>query len=398
MATNDFSGAASTALATYDSNWNQSVVVSATIADLQLDGAGYLINANNWSTVGAYYNDGVTDGNSKSEFVLPTTFTQTGAEEYAVTCRMNGSRKGYYAFLGAFTGTTASRLYCSKHDGTTDAATETGNAYSTVSHDVSAGATTLSIQVTGANEVTVTLNGTPYVFTDSGTELTGGYPGLSCETLGNTTTMPIDSWTDGAAAAAPVISSPTAAQVSGSATSLSGTFSTDSVSDGTLYWYVSASITPPSATDLKAGTSSISFGSQAVGGSATQTISSMTGLSSGTAYYVHYIQAGAAGDSNIITSAQTTTYSCLGVVSAITGGASLSALDYCVFNGQDISSFTIAGQGTGETTDASGNLSINLDGLGFAVDDLIIILIGDWTTAPTGISNAAVCYTTVTAG
>lgn len=82
-------------------------------------------------------------------------------------------------------------------------------------------------------------------------------------------------------------------------------------------------------------------------------------------------------------------------VSAITGGENLTPLDYAVFAGHDISTMTILQQGSGETTDELGNLAIDLSGTAAANNDPVTIIIGDWTTAPTGTSKAAVCYTTV---
>jgi hypothetical protein len=105
------------------------------------------------------------------------------------------------------------------------------------------------------------------------------------------------------AAAAPVISSPTAS-TTGTSTGTGG-FSTDTTS-GTGYYYISTSATPPSAADLKAGASPADDS-----GSSTVTASPHTfnfsGLTQGTTYYAHYIQNNGV-DSNIVTSASFTTY------------------------------------------------------------------------------------------
>lgn len=106
---------------------------------------------------------------------------------------------------------------------------------------------------------------------------------------------------------APILSSPT-----GTATShntASGTVSTDE-GNGTLYWFVSTSGTPPSAANLKTGVGAASYGNQSVTGTGTQTVSSITGLTASTGYYIHYLHTDAAtNDSDIVTSAQFTTHS-----------------------------------------------------------------------------------------
>ena len=70
--------------------------------------------------------------------------------------------------------------------------------------------------------------------------------------------------------------------------------------NGTLYWYISTSATPPSATNLKAGTGATAYGSVAVASVGTKTINA-TGLSASTTYYAHFLQRDAAtNDSQIV--------------------------------------------------------------------------------------------------
>lgn len=84
----------------------------------------------------------------------------------------------------------------------------------------------------------------------------------------------------------------------------------------------------------------------------------------------------------------------------VNNGENLTGLDYRVFSGHDIETMTPISSGNGETTDGAGLLSIDITAdIGALVEtDPLIILIGDWTTAPSGSSNAAICYTTVSVG
>lgn len=76
---------------------------------------------------------------------------------------------------------------------------------------------------------------------------------------------------------------------------------------GTLYWYVSTSATPPSDTDLKAGTGAVYAFNESVGATGVQS-DSATGLSAATQYFLHALQTDGAGlDSAIATSAGFTT-------------------------------------------------------------------------------------------
>ncbi len=109
---------------------------------------------------------------------------------------------------------------------------------------------------------------------------------------------------------APVLSSPTGT-ATGSTTATIG--ATTDEGNGTLYGYVSTSATPPSGTDLKAGTGAVWSGSASVSSTGAKTLSA-TGLTASTAYYAHLLHTDAAtNDSNIVTSAQFTT-SAAGVI------------------------------------------------------------------------------------
>jgi len=95
----------------------------------------------------------------------------------------------------------------------------------------------------------------------------------------------------------PVLSLPTEASITDTTATVGCT--TTSL-QGTLYYYVSTSATPPSASDLKDGTGSVDFGNDATITNP-QTFAA-TGLSASTTYYTYFIQNDGAADSNILES------------------------------------------------------------------------------------------------
>lgn len=97
---------------------------------------------------------------------------------------------------------------------------------------------------------------------------------------------------------APTLSSPTDVETSSTEADLS--VSTNE-GNGTLYWYVSTSATPPSATDLKAGTGAVDSGSQTVSGTGVQNATA-NGLTAETTYYAHFLHRDATGNDSDIAS------------------------------------------------------------------------------------------------
>jgi len=81
-------------------------------------------------------------------------------------------------------------------------------------------------------------------------------------------------------------------------------------------------------------------------------------------------------------------------VSGIIGGASLTSLSYVVFDAADIGSGSVIKQAGDETTDSSGNLTIDLTALSVALGTVLTIVIANYTTAPTAANRGAVCYGT----
>ena len=193
-----------------------------------------------------------------------------------------------------------------------------------------------------------------------------------------------------------ILTVPTA--IADTTTSLRGTVTT-SGTDGTLYWYVSQSAVPPTAIDHKAGTGADSFGSQPVISTGLQTIASMPGLTLNTDYYVHYLHADISlGDSSPVTTNLVRTLVQTVTIPVITGGANLVGLDYMVLAGQDLSTATILLQGSGATTDDAGTLIIDLSTVSVVNGDLLTVIIGDWTIAPTDTNSVAVCYAAAAVG
>ena len=96
----------------------------------------------------------------------------------------------------------------------------------------------------------------------------------------------------------PILSSPTAAK--SGATTATGSVVTDEL-NGTLYFLVNQSATPPSAATI------IATGENQVVTGLTENVT-ITGLSPETTYYIHYVQKDAAlNESNVVSSTSFTT-------------------------------------------------------------------------------------------
>ena len=80
-------------------------------------------------------------------------------------------------------------------------------------------------------------------------------------------------------------------------------------------------------------------------------------------------------------------------ISGITGGANLSNLEWVVFDSQDLGTATILAQGTGESTDGSGDLVVDLTGTGVSNGATVWYVIKD-----TSETNAAQGPGTVVVG
>lgn len=110
---------------------------------------------------------------------------------------------------------------------------------------------------------------------------------FTCEDTSPTLSAPLDSATGGTTATAAV---------------------TTDRADGTLYWVVDQSATPPSAAQVKAGqdqggAAADASGSQAVTATGSQTVASITGLTSETTYYTYFMHESVNGGQSTVSAA-----------------------------------------------------------------------------------------------
>jgi hypothetical protein len=130
----------------------------------------------------------------------------------------------------------------------------------------------------------------------------------------------------GADVTAPVLSSPT--DTSAGATTATLAVTTDE-GNGTLYWVVTTSSTPPSAAQVKAGQDHASAaapdsGSQAVSGTGVQNASA-NGLTPSTAYFAHFMHEDAATNQSSVASGDGFTTSASSTPTFVAAGTALSA-------------------------------------------------------------------------
>lgn len=143
--------------------------------------------------------------------------------------------------------------------------------------------------------------------------------------------------------------------------------------NGTLYWFVSTSSSPPSVANLKAGTGAASYGSQSVSGTGTQN-ASPTGLTASTDYYTYFLHTDAAANDSTIAAADGFTTAALAAPSAFavgdwsladaTSGGTLSVTisSLPANGGSAITSVQYRVDG-GTWTSSGGTVSFNITGL-----------------------------------
>lgn len=102
----------------------------------------------------------------------------------------------------------------------------------------------------------------------------------------------------------------------------------------------------------------------------------VTGLTGNTAYAVDQVATDAAGNISSVNT-QTFTTQSAEVQVTISGGANLTGLDYVLFNSQDLATAGILKQGAGESTDASGNLVIDVNDVSVTDGQAVYYVIGD---------------------
>lgn len=152
----------------------------------------------------------------------------------------------------------------------------------------------------GAIPTGMTLNSAARTIAGTPTTLQTVSPTLR-ETLAGATGSPKDTALGVVVAdqTAPTLTSPTDAANGATAAAIS--VSTNEAT-GTLYWFVSASATPPSAAALKAGTGAVAAGNQTVSGTGVQS-AAPSGLVALTAYYTYFLHRDAAGNDSAIAAA-----------------------------------------------------------------------------------------------
>ena len=84
-------------------------------------------------------------------------------------------------------------------------------------------------------------------------------------------------------------------------------------------------------------------------------------------------------------------------VPLITGAENLTSLAYTVFSNADISTASIAVQGSGETTDAATELVIDITGGGISNGEVCVVIITDISGVPLATNRGAVCFGTAVA-
>lgn len=132
---------------------------------------------------------------------------------------------------------------------------------------------------------------------------------ISIANQGSIAAINADPWTHGTVIASPDTTAPVVSGVTVESTghdSLEFYFSTNE-GNGTAYWFASTSATPPSATDLIAGTGSVAYGSVTVSASGLQATIPVSGLTPETVYYVYVMQDDAASNRSGIDSDNTET-------------------------------------------------------------------------------------------
>lgn len=299
FASADFTAANGTELSAADANWSKfRTCNNAQIQSNRLYGTG---------ATPPSYKHSSTPPSADYEVSADFYMAGTGSSLTAGVCAriVDGALTCYWARFRPGTGWQLFRY---------NSATPT-QLGSTYAETISAGVTRrIRLKVEGSDiSVYRDAEGSPIITVTDGSPLaSAGYVGVL---LSNSSTdgPHLDNFsadTLAGDATAPILSSPTGT-ATGSTTATIG--ATTDEGNGTLYGYVSTSATPPSGTDLKAGTGAVWSGSASVSSTGAKTLSA-TGLTASTAYYAHLLHTDAAtNDSNIVTSAQFTT-SAAGVI------------------------------------------------------------------------------------
>lgn len=206
----------------------------------------------------------------------------TLASEVATTATLSGPTSGATgAASAAFTISTDAPV---SGDVTFSLATSGSGAFSVASPVITAESTSVTFTYTPSVDEVASIS-----FTNDG--------GLSVSHSITYTSTTAD-------VTAPILSAANGA-ATGPSTAAGGVTTDDGT--GTLYAYCSTSATPPSATDLKAGTGAVYFTSQAISSAGVKSVTA-TGLAESTTYYFYFLHSDASGnDSAIVSSSSFTT-------------------------------------------------------------------------------------------
>lgn len=185
---------------------------------------------------------------------------------------------------------------------------------------------------------------------------------------------------------APTLTSPSGTQTGPTTADLS--VSTDE-GNGTLYWVVSTSSTPPSVAQIQAGNDSAGSaaadgGNQAVSSTGTQNASG-TGLTASSTYYPHFQHKDAAGNDGTVSTGPSFT-TAAAVIKGIqlslkqadgtTDAASLTGLYYHIWDALNPGGASDT-NGSTETTDASGVLEININSFTASIGGEVFLFVYD---------------------
>lgn len=305
MASDNFTGAGGTLLATYNSDWADAATGYAVSGwQIQSDGSGIETNADE----DAFGARNTASTQAVSEIVLESGVSGSNIELFA---RCDGTNEGYRARFQISTGTiTTIILYRD----------QTYIGESSVSYATSADRT-LRIDATDTGSITVSIDGAQELSVDdSATPITRtGNPGLGAGVaLGEV--VSIASWNDGATGdtTAPTLTSPTASATG--TTTASGSVSTDE-GNGTIDAVLTTSATPPSAAQVQAGQDHT--GSSAVATDLDNIVTAtgsqsftFSGLQTGVRYWMHVVHEDASA--NVSSVASSDPFSLGGETSTVT--------------------------------------------------------------------------------
>jgi len=155
--------------------------------------------------------------------------------------------------------------------------------------------------------------------------------------------------------------------------------------------YLASEPTDPAGAEVINGSyaNAVANVSAAVAAAGTITLPDATGLQPNTAYKVAIAHRDVAGNIGTLAPIAFSTLSAT-MTATLTGAANLSALDWVVFDSQDLATAGILAQGAGAATDAAGQLVIDLNAANVADGQAVYYVVGDVADANIAGGPAAV--------